>query len=110
LPGQRDQQDVVAARAEGRELEPHDVDAEVQILAEAADLDRALQITVWRRENAKVDGNLAIAPDGPDPGDTRKSVMYSIAPITGRNARKMASTSVRTSRMARRGSASPGRR
>src|SRR5438067_1613972 len=44
-----------------------DVDAVIEVLAEASLLDGGLEIAVRRGDDADVDGNLRLAPEGPDP-------------------------------------------
>src|SRR5204863_5833926 len=54
-------EDVAAARAQRRQLDADDVDAVVEVLAEAALLDRRLEVAVRRRHEAHVEADLAAA-------------------------------------------------
>ncbi|EDM79044.1 hypothetical protein PPSIR1_10590 [Plesiocystis pacifica SIR-1] len=52
-----DEHHVVAALAQGRELDADDVEAEVEVLAEVVGLDLFAQVAVGRRDHAHVDGH-----------------------------------------------------
>ena len=62
----REKQDVASPLAQRRHVHAHHVDAVVQIFAEAALLDRGLEIAVGRGDDAGVEGELLVAADGPD--------------------------------------------
>jgi len=62
----RQHQDVAAARAQRRQRHGDDVDAEVQVLAEALLLDGRLQIAVRGADEARVERHLGVAAHGAD--------------------------------------------
>ncbi len=57
------ERDVLAALAQGRRRDRHDVEPEVEILAELALLDLAAQILAGRRDDAQVDLDRLVAAD-----------------------------------------------
>src|SRR5882724_4891895 len=59
----REEEDVAPAHAQRRQLDADDVQAEVQILAQAALLDRRLEVAVGGGDDAHVDRDLVVRPD-----------------------------------------------
>src|SRR5438445_615160 len=61
----REKQDVASAHAQRRQLDADDVQAEVEILAQAALLDGRLEVAVGGGDDAHVDRDLVVRPDRP---------------------------------------------
>src|SRR6185437_14511339 len=58
--------DVIAAIAEGREAQIHDVEAIVEVLAEGALFDHGEKVAIGSGEDARFDGNAVGCANGPD--------------------------------------------
>ena len=63
VPGE--ERDVPGALAERRQGDGHDREAEVEVAPEAARLGLAREVAVRRRDDADVDGHVALAPEAP---------------------------------------------
>src|SRR5205814_7150257 len=66
LESRHEGEDVLAALAERRYLDPHDVEPVVEVGAELAPRDHGLEVLVRRRDDAHVDRDGLVRADSPD--------------------------------------------